>query len=489
MGSFEDRNELLQFVLNDPVGATNLIFDLRDIVEKQSKKIEELEARIVELESKLNKNSRNSSFPPSRDLYKPKPKTKPNPTSLRKKSEKKPGGQKNHKGSTLELSKHPDEIHTNHVTTCKCGHSLHNVKPNKLLRRQEFEIPKLPIKVTEYQAEVKMCPVCGQKNTAEFPPNITQTVQFGENLKTTILYFKNELFIPYNKIATYINDFYGHPLSPATMIKFQKDASRLLEPFEASVKEELIRAPVLNADETGLKVTGDRWWLHSIGNKFLTLYGVDPRRGSTAIEVIGVLPKYKGIVVHDFWAAYFKYDCTHSFCNAHIMRELQGVIDSFKQKWAEKMMDLFKEVYNCVFVENNRDPLKLAGFEERYRVIVEDGMEENPQPKQHNASKRGRVKRSKPLNLLLRLEKYREDILRFMYNSLVPFTNNLAERDVRMMKVQQKISGTFRSVEGAETFCRIRGYISTVRKNKKSVFEALRRLVAGQPFTPQALMG
>ena len=484
MSSFKDQNELLQFVLNDPAGATNLILELRDIVAKQSKKIEELEARIEELEAQLNKNSRNSSFPPSRDIY------KPNPTSLRKKSGKKPGGQKNHKGSTLELSKHPDEIHTNHVTICKCGHSLHNVNPKKLLRRQEFEIPKLPLKVTEYRAEIKMCPICGQKNTAEFPPDITQTVQFGENLKATILYFKNELFVPYNKIASYISDFYGHSLSSATMIKFQKDAFRLLEPFEISVKEELIRSPVLNADETGLKVTGERWWLHSIGNEYLTLYGVNPKRGSNAIEDIGVLPKFDGILVHDFWAAYSKYNCTHSFCNAHIMRELQGVIDGFKQKWAEKMMDLFKEVYNCVFVQNNRNHLELAGFEERYREIVEAGMKENPQPdKQQKTGKRGRVKRSKPLNLLRRLKKYREDILRFMYNSLVPFTNNLAERDVRMMKVQQKISGTFRSVDGAERFCRIRGYISTVRKNKKSVFEALKRLVGGQPFTPQALMG
>ncbi len=487
----------MQFILTDPEGATNIILELYAIVEnqavliqQQAKKIEELEARIEELEAQLNKNSRNSSFPPSRDIYKPKLETKPKPTSLRKKSGKKLGGQKNHKGSTLELSNQPDEIIKNHVGTCKCGHPLHNIKPHKILRRQEFEIPKVPLKVTEYQSEVKICPVCGQKITAEFPPNITQTVQFGENLKTAVIYLKNELFIPYNKISNYFTDLYDHTLSPATMIKIQKEASRLLEPFETSVKEELIMSPVLNADETGLKVIGERWWLHSIGNEHLTLYGVNPKRGSTATEDIGVLPKYNGILVHDFWAAYSKYNCMHSFCNAHIMRELQGIIDGFKQKWAENMKTLFEEVFTCVFVENNRDPLKLAGFEDRYRTIVEEGMTENPPPdKRQNAGKRGRLKRSKPLNLLIRLKEYREDILRFMYNSLVPFTNNLAERDVRMMKVQQKISGTFRSVEGAEMFCRIRGYISTARKNERSVFEVLRKLVAGQPFTPQALIG
>lgn len=486
MVSFKDRNEVLQFILTDPEGATNIILELYAIVEKQAKKIEKLEARIEELEARLNKNSRNSSFPPSCDIFNPKPHTK----SLRKKSGKKPGGQKNHKGSTLELSNQPDEIIKNQVGTCKCGHPLHNIKPHKILRRQEYEIPHVPLKVTEYQSEVKICPVCGHKNTAEFPPDITQPIQFGENLKTAVIYLKNELFIPYNKIANYFTDIYDHTLSPATMIKIQKEASRLLEPFETSVKEELIMSPVLNADETGLKVIGERWWLHSIGNEHLTLYGVNPKRGSTAMEDIGVLPKYNGILVHDFWAAYSKYNCTHSFCNAHIMRELQGIIDGFNQKWAGNMKELFEEVYTCVFVENNRDPLKLAGFEDRYRTIVEVGMKENPPPdKRQNAGKRGRVKRSKPLNLLIRLKKYREDILRFMYNSLVPFTNNLAERDVRMMKVQQKISGTFRSVEGAEMFCRIRGYISTARKNERSVFEALRKLVAGQPFTPQALIG
>ncbi len=491
MTSFKDRDEVLHFVLTDPEGATNIILELYAIVEKQSvliqqqaKKIEELEARIEELEAQLNKNSRNSSFPPSRDIYTPKP------TSLRKKSGKKPGGQKNHKGSTLELSNHPDEIITNQVETCKCGHALHNVIPQKIVRRQEFEIPQVPLKVTEYQSEIKICPVCGQKNTAAFPPGITQPVQFGENLKTTVIYLKNELFVPYKKIETYFRDIYGHTLSSATMLNIQKEASRLLEPFEASVKDELILSPVLNADETGLKVNGKRWWLHTIGNENMTLYGVNAKRGSTAMKEMGVLPKYDGVLVHDFWAPYSTYDCTHAYCNAHILRELQGIIDGFGQGWAENMKDLFAGIHTCVCDENNRDPSTVSGFESRYISIVEKGMKQNPPPdKRQNAGKRGRVKRSKPLNLLIRLKKYREDILRFMHNPLVPFTNNLAERDVRMMKVQQKISGTFRSLEGAEMFCRFRGYISTVRKNKKSVFEALRKLVAVQPFTPQVLIG
>jgi transposase len=477
-------------VLTDPQATTDLILDLyltvqkqAEIIEKQALKITELESRIEDLEAQLKQNSHNSSRPPSSDLFKPKPK------SLRKKSGKKPGGQKNHTGKTLKLVEDPDEIVSHPVSTCKCGHSLQTVEPSNIVRRQEFDIPPVEIKVTEHQAEVKICPVCGRKNTGEFPTHLNNTTQYGPNFKADVLYLKDDIFTSFEKTAKFFKDRYRQQISQGTIQNILREAYKSLELFESEIKGILIQSPVLHADETGLTVLGLRWWLHTIGNEKLTLYAVHPNRGSKAVDVMGVIPNYCGILVHDFWATYFRYDCQHSLCNAHIMRELVGVVDGYKQKWAGNMKTLFEDVYDYIFVQNKRNPVKLTEFKKVYQIILDDGFEENPPPPDHlTCKKRGRKKRSKPLNLLRRLDGYREDILRFMYNSIVPFTNNLAERDVRMMKVQQKISGTFRSVEGAEIFCRIRGYISTVRKNGKSVYEALKRLAEGNPFTVQELM-
>jgi len=375
------------------------------------------------------------------------------------------------------------------VKTCRCGKDLSNVKPQRYIKRQRFEIPKIRINVTEYNAEIKLCPCCGHKNIAEFPENITQNVQYGKNLKTFAIYTKNQIFTSYDKLKTKFLDIAGQSLSPATLIGFEKQAYSGLEKFEEEVKTELIRSPVLNADETSLKVISERWWLHSIGNDHLTCYMVHPRRGSIATDEMGVLPQYDGILVHDFWPAYAKYNCSHSYCNAHLMRELQGIIDGYGQKWAEEMKLLYGRVYCYLFVEEKNNPQEIKTFREEYIEIIGRGLKENPPPDMNKRKgTRGRIKRSKALNLLLRLKNYSDDILRFMYNSLVPFTNNLAERDVRMMKVQQKISGTFRTTDGARRFCRIRSYISTVRKNGKSVFEALKRLVRGKPYTLQELM-
>ena len=484
-----NREQILNFVLTDPKAATDLILDLyqiiqkqEDIIQKQAEKILELEKRIEELEAQLKQNSRNSSRPPSGDIYKPKPK------SLRKKSGRKPGGQNNHKGKTLKMVKDPDEIISHPVSTCKCGHSLRATETLKIVRRQEFEIPPVEIRVIEHQAELKICPVCGKKILGEFPSHVTNPVQYGPNFKSEVMYLKDELMLPFEKASTYFKDKYDQKISPATILNIRREAYESLDIFENEVEECLLQSSVLHADETGLRVLGNRWWLHTIGNERLTLYAVHQRRGSKAVDDIGIIPKFNGILVHDFWATYFRYDCKHSLCNAHIMRELEGIVDGYKQKWAGKMKTLFENVYDFIFVQNKRSQEKLIEFKQIYQSVLNEGFEENPPPVRPDGKKRGRIKRSKPLNLLMRLDGYREDILRFMYNSIVPFTNNLAERDVRMMKVQQKISGTFRSREGAEIFCRIRGYISTVRKNKKSVYEGLKKLAEGQPFCVQDLM-
>lgn len=486
-----NQDEIFQLVVTDPEGATNLIKEM----------IYELEIRdhkITELKAQLNKNSQNSSFPSSRDLYTLKKENKEKGggtgkndrnNSLRKKTGRSVGGQKNHPGKTLEQSSNPDEIHVIEVKTCSCGNDLSNGMPEKYIRRQIFDLPPVNLHITEFKAEIKHCPICGCKNTGIFPENVTQSVQFGENLKAQVLYDKNQIFSSYDNLKTKFMDFYNHSLSPATMIKFEKQAYSNLEQFEEDVRNELIKSPVLNADETGLKVIGERWWLHSIGDNRMTLYAVHPKRGSIATDEMGVLPEYGGVLVHDFWAAYSKYSCKHSYCNAHIMRELQGVWDGFKQEWAKKMKEHYEQIYHYLFVEDKRDPCDIDKFLQKYVEIIDEGFNENP-PLDDNkkTGKRGRTKKTKSINLLIRLRDYSDDILRFMYNSIVPFTNNLAERDVRMMKVRQKISGTFRAIDGAERFCRLRSYISTVRKNGKSVFKALLRLTQGKPYTVQELI-
>ncbi|MEA2033913.1 MAG: IS66 family transposase [Euryarchaeota archaeon] len=320
--------------------------------------------------------------------------------SLRKKSGKKPGGQKNHPGKTLVKSLNPDEIHNIEVKTCTCGKDLSNVKPEKYIDRQVFELPKIMFNIIEYRGEVKHCPHCGRKITAEFPENVTQNVQFGENLKTHVIYLKNQFFGSYKKLETKFFDFYGYRLSPATMIKFEGRASSNLKQFEEDIREELVKSPVLNADETGFKVEGNRWWLHTISNDSLTLYAAHPKRGSIATDEMGVLPRYGGILVHDFWSAYSNYNCDHSFCNAHIMRELQGIIDGYKQKWAEEMKLFYEDIHHYLFIKDKNDPQEIEKFRERYMEIIEEGLEENPPPDENKKTgKRGRIKRSKPPEL------------------------------------------------------------------------------------------
>ena len=410
-----NRDQILHFVLTDPQAATDLILDLYMTVQKQAEKIEELEGRIEELEAQLKQNSRNSSRPPSTDTFKTKPK------SLRKKSGKKPGGQKNHKGKNLQMVEDPDDIVVHPVSTCNCGHSLQDIEPEKILRRQVFDIPPVEMIATEHQAEVKICPICGRRNIGEFPPHVTNTTQYGPNFKADVLYLKDDIFASFEKSATSFKDKYNQQISQGTILNIRREAYNSLESFESEVKEMLLHSPVLHTDETGLTVQGIRWWLHTIGNEKLTLYAAHPNRGSKAVNDMGVIPDYNGILVHDFWATYFMYGCQHSLCNAHIMRELVGIVDGYKQKWAGKMKTLFEDVYDYIFVQNKRNPKKLKEFEKVYQTILKRGCEENSLPPDLlTRKKRGRKKRSKPVNLLIRLHEYREDILRFMYNSLVP---------------------------------------------------------------------
>jgi len=477
-----NREEILDLCRTNPEAIADIIERQDRIITQLTEKIVKLEIRITELESRLNRNSRNSSQPPSTDGYR-------RPQSPRKKGEKPPGGQKGHKGQTLELIDTPDKIEVHSVLACKgCGASLEAEKPVKVERRQVHDA-EFKIIVTEHRAEHKHCPHCGQVNRAEFPLDVQFPVQYGRNLKALMVYLCIYQLVPYDRVRETFSDIFGRSLSTGTLVNAVQDCHHNLAGVEEQIRELLTGAQVLHVDETGMRVTGIRQWLHVASTEVLTWYGHHRKRGHLATNDMQILPRFKGTMVHDFWASYFRYPSRHALCNAHLLRELKGISENYHQSWSEDLHALILEIKGEVdsVPEHSHSliPLKIADFEDRYFRIIENGLNEIPIPAYSDFSgKRGRKKQSKAKNLLDRCKKFHREILSFMHNFSIPFSNNLAERDIRMAKLQQKISGTFRSEEGAAAFCRIRGYLSTVKKNDKPVLASLVGAFQGNPFTP-----
>jgi transposase len=447
-----------------------------------------LTARVKELESRINTNSRNSGKPPSSDGFK---KTK----SQRKKSGKKSGAQKGHPGHTLEMTPEPDKVELHRVTQCQhCGIALPD-KAESFQRRQVVDIPPLKLEVTEHQAERKTCPVCGACNKAPFPEGVTQPVQYGPMIKSLAVYMNQYQLIPYDRVEEIFKDLFGQPFSEGSLFTANGICYEALEGAEQEIKRLILNAPVINCDETGARVEGKTHWLHVAGTPELTCYNIHKKRGSEAMDEMGILPFYTGVAKHDGLKVYFKYtNCDHSLCNDHHLRELTWVIENEKQTWAQQMHDLLLDIKTAVdeAKENSKTCLELEqlmDFERRYSSIITLGYQENPffevwpKPK----GKRGKPKKPKARNLIERLDKYRTETLNFMFDFRIPFGNNQAERDIRMTKVQQKISGGFRSQQGAKIFCRIRGYISTVKKNSVPVLGAIRDALLGNPFVPNCI--
>jgi len=388
------------------------------------------------------------------------------------------------------MVENPDHITIHRVSICKgCGRSLERVPASGYEKRQVFELPPIKVEVAEHRAEKKLCPHCGHLNKALFPEEVQQPVQYGPHLKAIAVYLSQYQLLPYERTRELFADLFDHQLSQATLVNANKSCYEILEPVEEKIKEQVITSAVVHFDETGLHINGKREWLHVASTERLTFYALHAKRGCEAMDEIGILPKFQGTAVHDFWKPYFKYLCQHALCNAHHLRELTCILEQDKQDWPQDMIDLLlrikKNVEERKAIANQLDPTQIKSFEERYEEIIEKGLAEDPLPTlQNQPKKRGRKKQSKAKNLLDRLKEYRRQTLAFMYNFSIPFDNNQGEQDIRMMKVQQKISGTFRSVQGAKTFCRIRGYISTVRKNSLSVINAIQAVFQGNPFIP-----
>lgn len=462
-------------------------------VEGLAQQLETQAAALKEVQARLGKTSANSSQPPSSAGY-----TKPKRTaSLRKPGHKPRGGQPGHRGDTLERVATPDRTAIHPVEACaQCGADLANIAVTTHEERQVFDILAIRIEVTAHRAEVKTCPGCGAENRGEFPRDVTGPVQYGPAVKTWATYFQTQHFVPVERTAQIIEDFTGQRVAEATLMKAQRECAAAIAPATAAIQAQLRAAPVAHFDESGLRVAGKLRWLHGASTDALTDYTVHAQRGPAAMDAAGILPAFAGRAVHDHWKSYFTYvDSTHALCNAHHVRELKFIHEQYGQGWAETLAKLLVEMKTAVDTARDAGQPALpadtvVAFEQRYDEALEAGYQHNPPPPrpppETGRKKRGRAAQTPPLNLLDRLRDFKAETLAFMQDFRVPFDNNLAERDIRMIKVKQKVSGGFRTPEGAQGFAQIRGYLSTARKQAVNVFAAIRDAFAGCPFIPSA---
>jgi transposase len=441
-----------------------------------------LEARVKELEGRRAKDSRNSGKPPSSDGLARKPK------SLRTKSGKPSGGQPGHPGKTLSMSDHPDRIVSHLPEECEgCGASLAMTEPSGIERRQIFDLPPIAIEITEHRVESRVCPRCGRVNRGSFPEDATHSTQYGPGVRSLAAYLQVYQFLPYERTCEMMRDLLGVSISEGTLFESIRACSKSLEPTEAAIREAISEAKVAHFDETGLRIEGRTRWLHSASAGAWVHYSAQERRGQEGMKAVGILPEFEGRAVHDGGASYFAFDCDHALCNAHHLRELTYVAESFDQEWANGLKSLLIEMKTVVEAATEAGGIALEAetlrsLEERYDDLLTEGEKANPPLPPSEETKRGRKKGTPAINLLDRLRKHKDQTLAFLRDFAVPFDNNRAERDVRMMKVRQKVSGGFRSWAGAKDFCRIRGYLATARNQSFPVLFALRQVFLGHPL-------
>src|SRR5713101_7229670 len=443
-----------------------------------------LSERISVLEAQRAKDSHNSHLPPSSDRFGRQPK------SLRKRSGKQPGGQAGHPGSTLKLSPTPDQVIVHPVEVCQhCQRDLREVESLQVERRQVLDLPPKRVLVIEHQAQQKCCPACHQISLAAFPEDVRAPVQYGAALGAVGVYLVQQQLLPYERACEVVEDLLGPAMSVGTLQGLVERCAKQLAPVEQQIKAALSRAEVLHQDETGLYVAGQRHWMHVSATEQLTHYAVHPKRGKEALDAIGILADFVGVSVHDGWRSYWQFLCQHALCNVHHLRDLTFLYEERLQAWAGEMKELLLDSKAAVAqarAEGRRclHPLEVADWKARYGALLAEGYQANPPDPPPETSRRGRRKQSAARNLLDRLSKHQEAVLLFLDNFAVPFDNSLAERDIRMVKVQQKVSGCFRSPAGAQAFCRIRGYLSTLRKQGVAVLTALEQALVGHPLSP-----
>lgn len=447
--------------------------------------IEVLKRRIEALERQLKQNSQNSHKPPSSDGYR-----KPAPKSQRKRSGRRSGGQAGHTGTTLAMSDTPDHVTDYWPERCgQCQRELGHTHASGCERRQVHDMPPVQIEVTEHRAMQVCCAQCGAVTQAVFPAQVQPGVQYGHGVAALAIYAHTYQLLPLERTAELMRDLAGRMVSEGTLVNLLASCAERVAPIEQQIKQAIILAPVAHFDETGLRVCGQLNWLHVASTDRLTYYAVDAKRGTLAHERIGILPHFTGVAIHDAYASYLQRDGPHGLCNAHLVRELTALEESTRQHWPTRLKTLLFDVKARVDQAHDQGraalaPEVMASFEAEYNRLIRCALRSNPRPVRL-PGQRGRARASPACNLAERLRDHQDSVLRFMYDFRVPFDNNQAERDLRMLKVKQKVSGCFRSAEGAHLFARLRGYLSTVRKQGYQALAALRDLLDGRPVTLQ----
>ena len=461
-----------------------LIFAQFKQVDRLTVMVQALSARVRELEGRLHKDSHNSSKPPSSDGLAKKPK------SLRQSSGRKPGGQAGHAGTTLKRVANP-EVMVQHPLPEHCeGCGAHLETHAEIVfeeRRQVFDLLTPVLQVTEHRGLEARCR-CGRRQRSVFPANVSAPVQYGPVLKSTLVYLTQQQLLPIERTAPILSDLFGVKLSAGSVQSSIAQAAQTLAPCVERIAVAVSAAPVVHFDETGQRVGARLRWLHTASTPLLTWYGAHDKRGQIAMDAFGILPVFEGTAVHDGWASYRDYACTHALCNAHHLRELVYLEETIAQAWPRKMIDfLCRAKDQADAAKLAQRPLattQLSGLRRQYGSILAHGERDNPLRARTQPKQRGRIKQSPAFNLLLRLRQHADEVLRFLTDSRVPFDNNQAERDIRMPKLKQKTSGCFRTVTGAESFCTIRSYLSTLRKQGRNIFHALTLTFQGQPPDP-----
>lgn len=431
------------------------IQELTEVIRLLEEESRFLKERVAQLERRLGLDSETSSKPPSSDGLRKKPR----PMSLRSKGKNPSGGQIGHKGSTLYQVEAPDflEIHSPEICG-SCGKTLDTVETAGVTKRQVFDITPSCLEVTEHQSLRKVC-ACGHSTTGRFPETVRGPVHYGKRLQALVVYLMNQHFLPEDRLQSLLKDLFNVSIATDTLASINKRFARTIEPFQAMALEQAKEAPVKNVDETGFRIEGKTQWLHVVTTSEVTHYRVSETR-----KDLDPLKDMKGTVVHDHWKPYFQIEgVDHSLCNAHHLRELKALMEIEKEPWAQKMDQLLRCAHRF------KDP-PIQRISKLYDQILCQGLSfHEGLPSMGKTTRKRRVGH----NLLLRLRDKKDETLRFLSTPNVPFTNNQAEQDIRMMKVKQKISGGFRSIKGADAFATIRGFISTMRKQDHNVFEAI----------------
>lgn len=432
-------------------------------------KILELEVRILALEELLKMNSKNSSKPPSSDRFKYNLKSKP-------KSEKKVGGQEGHQGSHLPLSEHPDEVVLLRAASCSsCGADLSEGAVSNMIRRQEVDLPEQkPLQVKEYRSEVVVCPGCGKQNAVTFPDHLKACVQYGPDLGGVLMLLVHKHGLPYQRVAELMKEVFNVRISPGTVVNATKKLALGSEKALNNIENRLKTESVVHLDETGLRTSGKTMWVHTMSSVTDTHLLLSQHRGFEAIQQH--LNDYKGTAIHDGWRSYQKFDCQHGLCNAHHLRELNFLFDIQGHHWAKEYIDLLLSAYR----QTQAGALSLdsqAKIREQAQAILDRAKAGQPPPQPTLPHQRGRVRKSKALNFIERLEQYANQVWLFITNPQIPFDNNQAERDIRMLKVMQKVKGCFRTVEGAAQHLKIRSIILSAQKKNQNILQLFIQLL------------